>query len=124
MALSPSSIARAGSFDHETTEGARCRVTLSRAPELRFEAYGGERDSGARLTYTMPIGGDRTKGAADECRELGRQGSRRDHIRYLIELWEQGLATAEDVEREARKVGIPLTLNGDNGGDGMTGIVK
>ena len=129
-----------GRFRIETEGGARCEYTHDRRPEITVEAnsngmaggdrydwgYGSRNESGfsAGVALRIPIGGDRIKGAAEECRAMGKEDNNRAQVRFLLELYQDGMATAEDVEAKARSLGVPLTLEPIEEGGGMTAIIK
>ena len=128
-----------GRFRLETEGGARCEYTHDRRPEIEIEAghnsysggdrydwgYGSRNESGitGSIALRIPLGGDRIKGAAEECRAMGREDNARSQVRFLLELYQDGMASAKDVEAKARELGVPLTLEPTDTDPGMSVVV-
>ena len=106
--LAPVSV-RAGAMAYEGIDGAECRVTTNKPPELIMEGgYNEFQGSNAMIGISIPLGNP-TADASRNCVEFARQDQARQHFMWLLDMYENGVITRESLEAQAEALGMTLT---------------
>ena len=95
-------------------DGTRCSVSHSKRTELTVDASqsDGGYNEGTSISFGLrvPLGAAPSGPSAHACNAAGVRDQQRSEFRFLKELYEEGLLSADTFRTKAKEMGIDLQL--------------